>query len=405
MKVDLNISDLLRKASIGLSIEWKKDGTLVLSALEVEFKKKELVLKKIYENIENLDAFISKISKQTPLYLILNGKGILQRISSEKSKDKKEFVNAILPQANADDFYAQIYHLQNDKSSISLIRKKSVDSIIEKLLDHKVNVTSIIIGNEILSNLFDFFPDKPNKIQALGQTLEFEQKALIDVQASESIESRELEVDDFELDIAHQLAFSSAIQQFIPDPALDKIYIDEVNASTIKHKKNKIVKKASLAYAALAFGLLLINTMVFVKLNTKVSELQASLSVNEAFLIEVQDLSNDIQAKKKALTKVNAGNKNISFYSDQIASMLPSGLILNDLTVYPKEKETKKVDFDSFDISRIEIYGLVDENNQLHEFIRTLSNLEWIEKVTLSSLEKENKGNDSSFQLKLHLKL
>lgn len=405
MLLHFNTFHFFNKAAIGISIHMHDSGQISVCGLEIELMKKEVHIKQLFDCSGNIQEFLKVIPNPIPICIVITGKGMLNKTLVSKDTRNDEYFNKLLPQAAKQEFHCQSYYLMNEKVSFSVMRHSQIKDLLQGFYNKKLNISALYLGNELLGTLAELLPKNNSIITGLGQELIFEENSLIGLRSVKNDDSAiSLNTDGFHLTTAHQLSFVAGLQHFSPDPNMEASAIEEINHLKFHHRRKRIIRKYAMIGISISFIILTINSILFLNLNSELSHLQSEISVNERYLREADELTDDIEAKKSLLKKVNPNPGKISFYSDRIAAVLPPSIILNEMIVYPQESPNKKNEVASFNSTLILIKGLVSQNTQLYDFIRLLSDYEWIERVELTSLDKVAKGHDSEFNLKLMLK-
>jgi hypothetical protein len=115
--------------SAGLDIWITPDDTLEINAIVISSHrdKIKILFKKSISTIEELP---SALSANLPIYLSIDGKGILHKIID--SQNNGPLLDALLPNANKNDFIIQHTVLEEKRELISIIRNEKMEEIYLK---------------------------------------------------------------------------------------------------------------------------------------------------------------------------------------------------------------------------------------------------------------------------------
>ena len=119
---------------------------LALNKKSIVIEKKELIEDDTIESLKNY------IDKDVPVYLVLNGRGILHKKVAEAGTDNNSLIQLVLPNAKIQDFYVQ--NITSEKSClISIIRKELTAPILSSIQNAGLYCTEFSLGGIVVSSV------------------------------------------------------------------------------------------------------------------------------------------------------------------------------------------------------------------------------------------------------------
>ncbi|MFL0171615.1 hypothetical protein [Tenacibaculum maritimum] len=339
------------------------------------------ILKKDAHITTSLTSF-KKYVKKRPLIVIFSGDNVLYSENRELFKSSDE------------NFYRTYYKNEEDKEFVALVRKEQVDFMLDVLLEENFLIVDVYIGVLVLSLLSEKYIQK-NKVIIDGVELSFnEENCLQNIFVNEEKEKVNEE----------GLVLSSVLNTFYPSGNIVNICKNNLLEVNREELENKI--KFTFLSKVGFFSLLLIATIVysigqyFVVKNKQI-ETQMHSDVNKRK--KLISLKKEERRKEEMLKLSGFYQSNLlSFYIDALVKILPQGITLSKIDIFPLEKKTQKNKKIQMKDGVILIKGFFLEVSEFNSWIFKMKKEINIEKVSILEYEKEKEG--TSFELQILLK-
>ncbi|MFL0114041.1 hypothetical protein V2594_14545, partial [Tenacibaculum maritimum] len=293
-----------------------------------------------------------------------------------------------------ENFYRTYYKNEEDKEFVALVRKEQVDFMLDVLLEENFLIVDVYIGVLVLSLLSEKYIQK-NKVIMDGVELSFnEENCLQNIFVNEEKEKVNEE----------GLVLSSVLNTFYPSGNIVNICKNNLLEVNREELENKI--KFTFLSKVGFFSLLLIATIVysigqyFVVKNKQI-ETQMHSDVNKRK--KLISLKKEERRKEEMLKLSGFYQSNLlSFYIDALVKILPQGITLSKIDIFPLEKKTQKNKKIQMKDGVILIKGFFLEVSEFNSWIFKMKKEINIEKVSILEYEKEKEG--TSFELQILLK-
>ncbi|KAA3641105.1 MAG: hypothetical protein DWQ02_01045 [Bacteroidetes bacterium] len=381
-------------------VHTRADGTRNFNLIILEQKRHELRISK-KASISDIQEISKEIPPNTPLCVVISGKGVLQKSIPSEIRTASKGLNSVLPNASVDEFIVQIME-GFENNWIALVRKDFAEQLIGELQKQKLSIISLDIGVMSIHHIIPILKDKTSVLDIGINELVLLDNKVVAIQAPSSEEISTLDIGGEKIESIYALGFSSAFKTILHLEG-EGVGVDEVTQLKEEYLYNKLFRKAGITGLITIFFLLLLNFVLFSYYNNKNAELNSKLGYRQSQLIELQSLKDQLKQKQEFFDQNSVvGSSKLSYYADRLAASLPSGIKLKGLNIFPTTS-TKKNDEDKyfrFDTKAIFIKGESNRSNTLNKWIRELEELEWINTVEVLPYSESNKGL-GEFELKI----
>ena len=126
-----NIKALKGSTSAGIQLTLHPDNKIDASIVVLKKSKNLVDLKDTFTGIDTYEGIFEHLKPGMPLYLSLNGRGILHK--KLQSGNGSDSINQLLPNASPDDFYMQAYKIDENERIVSVIRKDTLNTILDHI--------------------------------------------------------------------------------------------------------------------------------------------------------------------------------------------------------------------------------------------------------------------------------
>ncbi len=392
---------LVPQKAAGLEIVLQGDNKLQIRLVLLEIKNKLLQVEKKIDSIDSPEQLSAYISSDTPLSIVLNGKGILHKKLSQ-STDSANAIQSILPNANAADFYMQKY-LNGEKEFVSIVRKNTADELIKLFTSQGFLMASFSLGPFQANSILSLAGLVGNTLSFDGHMLTINNHSITDYKSSPALEEGTIQIDQEVVEGKFILSYAAAFSELALGHNLigiEDIFFTE-QREEIKHKK--IFKLAGIG-TLIFFLLILMSNFFFFDAYRKDLE---KLTAEEAHYSGVLNKANLVEkeVKEKEAFLSDAGwfsASRTSYYADQIAMTVPVAIKLVSLSVNPfNEKESRAKKKNVFSTGTITISGECTRATELNPWLQKLKQIRQVYKAEIVNYTFDNKDKKGVFNIQI----
>lgn len=399
---------LALKKVAGIELTFLTESSFTINCIILEVKKGNAVVAKTYYNLKTFSELEGKIPEQTPVALVVNGKGLIHKAIDTISNN---LPSHILPGVNPNDFIFQ-YFEGFEKPDIAIIRKNTVEKVIAELTQLKIYCTSLSLAFYDISSITAFI-NHTGDIYTTQYTLGFNDNRIFQYKIN-SIGEKEILVRP-EINIATAYVKSNFI---IPYAAAIKllsagiknssaVQLESLTENQKRLTQSSEIKLYSFSFLGILLFLLLLNFFIyshyFSKNNALLSNNHYSLQQKSKY----ESLKKSLYDKKEFLA--NAGwlnnSRMISFYADRIAATVPDSVTLTSLNVYPA---ISKFSFSkkqwNFQQDTILITGLCSDPSYLDPWIKEMGEIQNVNQARINSYQFKKRGETGIFTAEVIIK-
>lgn len=346
------------------------------------------------------------IPKETPIGLVINGKGILYKsLNIQNEANDKYILKQILPDANTDEFYLQKCITEtnenNCKAIISLARKESIDTIVETFSNIGF-VVGLSIGPFIFNNIISLLPSTDD-IAYKNLIIKILSSNISDYEHQEGKQSYTIKLNDQDINTT-----------FLPSLALGITFLTDKNFRftefhttlhqyeeyTFKQKGIKIIKYSLLGI----FTSLLISYLLFDTFYSKTESLRTEMAQKEQICSELETLRNSYNSKSRFLKESGLLKQTkISFHLDKIAETIPSTIVLDEIDVNPLQKNIGQKKTMKFEKDVIIIKGSSKDSYIFNQWVKELKAISSFNDVNILQYEFKGKESKAYFSIKINV--
>jgi len=389
-KASLHILPDSTKLAVDLQI--KSGGVWRFDCVEIKKEKGELVLKEQFENLSK-ESFLNKTHAIHPVYLFINGKGILSKKIKDEANENR-VLEFLLPGAKRRDFFLEKF--EDDQSSIySIIRNDLLSEIVEFFESNNYRLINFSINPGILS-AFAKIDDKLEQVSNAFYQLDFKNGVIQDL--SSTVNQGLVPFGSQSLSTANSSSLAIHLQEQFGN------FVNRENefvSNAVKEEKFKTWMQYGIA-ASVAFLLVLMtaNYFAFDHYSSKQDELNNSYANKKSEILEIDRLKESI-SKKKALVNYAGIDQyhNYAFYADQIANTIPKQINLTQMFLSPMEgglKDKKKAEHKR---ELIWLKGNINQEEYFDSWIEELKELNCCKKVKINQFSYDSKKRTNEFYL------
>jgi Tfp pilus assembly protein PilN len=366
--------------------------------LELTKKRRELVISK-QENYTSQKAVFESLKNKKHLFLILNNEQILFKsipLTAGISEDR--LVKTAFPTIVLEDFYVEVLK-NNTTSFIAICRKDVIDTLIQEYAAKGIFVIDFSLGNLAVKNVQSYLQE--SQISTSNACIILENNKIETIEIKTPIQEI-YHINGLEIPSKYILVLAGVLSYYS-----NEIY---TYSSAIKKRLTNVYKQhrffalglqSSLGFL---FGLLLINYLVFINYQKKVSELQTEVLINESYKKQLTSLNDLVTKKKKIVESISsASNSRAIWYVNEISKTVPSSLYLDEIKYQPLEKPIKDEKPIVFKNDEITVKGISRNDEDLIAWKSSLEKQTWVEQISFMNYGK-GKTRKTSFDFIIHIK-
>lgn len=390
--------------AFGVEIIYNTKDSFTVIATELISSKNGIETGRKYTNI-TIEELAKENSKKLPIYLSLNGKGIIhKKVKTHEKTTPQELLNQVLPNANLKEFYLQQSIISKSECWVSVVRKELIDGLIKQITTLNLFVIQIYLGPFILENVTTIIAT--NSLLTTTQEITLENNHINHIDGLGSVAGGEEYTIDGEQVNSHELiAFSSAFSHFIPSRNIVPINCEEIANIQQEHLyKNKYTV---VGFSMILFFFIITITNVFISnsIESASNELQYQITSNQQYYDELAHLKTALATKEQFIQNSGVAKAaKISFYADQIALTVPNSIQLDRLFINPLTKRINKAEDIHFTYNSIKISGVVNRSIELNNWIKELKTYEWVNDINIISFIQDNLKTPGEFEITVNIK-
>ncbi|MHB8209083.1 hypothetical protein [Mucilaginibacter sp.] len=386
--------------AVGVSIQIGSGADLKIHACGLSVEKNKLTFDQKITGIAGIEGLQKHFAVKL-VTLNLSGKGILQKQTELIQTVDQHNFSSIFPNANIDDFYVQ--NFQSGKHSfISIIRKREADRWLQALKENGYMPLSLSLGPFPVQNIIPQLNSYDGRFVFNGNTIEQNEDGdwlswNYDGQVRAPFPIKvESEPIDEQLVLAYAAAFQLILSDKIESVVADVPELQQVWDEVITGKRLRVYGGLILV---LFFVLLLINFVVFSGLKQSNDQLTAQVSRTVQSSVDLQSVNEQASQKETLLGLLGwDGGMNKTALVDQVASLMPGEITLDEITVNPVDIAKSRVQkILSFSNRQIETRGFAEHIIPVNEWIARIKTKPWVKDIQLANYTFNNEKNTGEF--------
>lgn len=376
-----------------------KNGVDLFLVTCLKKTKKEVDLERSFSAVSIMDVS-KKLANKQHICLIINNDHVLTKVLETEETDALKLVNKAFPNINSTDFYFEIVK-QNKISLVAICRRDYVDSIIKTYSDFNVFVTNFSLGNNIVSCITGFI--EASSIQTSNALLAVSNKSIDAITSIDKSDDVFYNINGLNTASIYMVSLSGALSAILNQ------YNPLINYESRKNELIELFKQIrffnQFLKTGLVFilGILLINFLFFNFYFTELTALNETSQVNLATKNKILSLSTSVNKSQKITEDLlKSSDSKSAFYVNAIVQSLPMSIVLSELNYQPLERQIKPDKTIELMENTILVSGESNDSKQYSDWVATLENLDWIDKVWVESYS-DSKTSSSSFSIKIQL--
>lgn len=385
------------------------DRKVQYSFLTVSDKKNKLQCVKKERLIAESSELLKLIPRDTLVCLNIDGKGIIhKKVKAEEGKSNIELLQMIFPKASPVDFYLQYSSFEDLESFISVIRTEYLQELLALFINAGIPVARITLGPFVIKNIVEYIVTTQPVVNVNGFSFTIENGIIRKIiKTDENSNQEEVTIksdtgyDLFWPDVL--INYSCSVDFFLYGSESNN-RIMELQSLIKEFKYGQVFKNVVMLSLLLFLIILTINFFLFDSYNKKNSLLMNEVMLKQDLIAQLDSLQLKIKEQEAFIIQSGfVSTAQISFYADQLASSLPPGITLSDLSVNELKKKIKNGLEPEFDRGVVYITGETSNSNILNNWIEKLSKESWIGKIAILSFVKQQQSGENIFKISINI--
>ena len=399
-----NIKALKGYTAAGVQLTLHPDDKINASVVILKKLKNMVDVKDCFTGIDTYDRIFEHLKPGTPLYLSLNGKGILHK--KLQSGNKPDNINQLLPNASPDDFYMQAYRINENERIVSIVRKDVVNTVLDHFNNSRHFLVEISLGPFILNSVVGLLENQDGYLNAAHYKILLENDKISQIEHSDDqIQENKYLIAGESLTDKNILPYALALQHFtgVSDHVVFEAERPPVQQEEFIYKK--LYGYLGYGMLGLFFIILLINYLVFTGYQNRTDNLTQQISANTGMIEKLDKLNKEFRVKNDLVIKSGLLQQTMfSYYADCIASSVPPEITLTKMALFPLQDKVRSGEEIRFDRKIIRIEGKTKYSIRLNNWLNMLKKENWIKNVKVNDFYQDDLHEPGEFAIEIILK-
>lgn len=366
-------------------------------------RKGKVLIEAQHESVADRDALKKLLKPGIPVYLALTGRGIVHKqVPAADSDDVRTLLPKVLPNAAPADFYVQCVHGISGTAFVSVVRRQTVDQLLEELRPVG-DIVSCSLGALSVSALSGLLGGEEYQSEWVtgGQQLRFSGGALSGLSPSESNAAEKIRIGEEQVPALLLTAFAAAFGHFTGMPVA--VSAEQFTAAREEFRQKRRFRLGAAALLVTVLLVLLVNYLAFQHYWDEKGRLDAQLSLSGGEWQRYQLLEKKLSEKQQFLEGSGLLRASrTSFYADELAADLPAELTLTRLNLMPRLAVTNS-DTLAFQPGVAVVEGWCRQSVELNRWIGQLKEKNWIRNVSLQSYNQAKGDDHGEFSIRIDI--
>ncbi|WP_456442524.1 hypothetical protein [Psychroserpens sp.] len=321
-----------------------------------------------------------KLSKNQHAFLVINNEKVLSKSLQSNQSDPQKLVYNSFPNINIEDFYFEVLSEKNNHF-VSICRKDYVDSLIKDYSVHNILITSISLGNSIISTIKSFI--KEQDVFTSNALVTIEDGNVISIDKT-LVEEKFYDLNGLRVSNAEILSFSGAIQSVVKNNSTISNLDVKHHVLQNEFKQTRFFSQFLKFSGFFILGILLVNFLFFNHYFNEVNNLREITTINESTKQRILVLNESVSKKQKlAEDLLKSNGSRSSFYVNAIINSLPETILLSEYDYQPVIKRIKLDKPVILDTKIIIASGESSDSELFSIWITKLEEMDWVKKVDI----------------------
>lgn len=377
----------------GLTVHLTGRDSMVYNVVLVEKKKQKLIITDRKQAM-NADQVQNFIPRNCPVLVNIEGWGVL--VKKANFNDEGELTGNLVP--NPDDFQIFTYR-QGNIGFAAVIRNEHFNVMFEQITQFPFEIAGISCGPFAIGDLIEILNLDGNVI-AGNWNLEVTNGFIEEIIVLPENVSVGYKLGDDIITSVYLPAFAQVVQFY--SGVYGKEFFNIELLKEVAYKRLSVV----VGWAILLFllGGLFVNYFWFDKLSKDYNAISSEYSLNESILKQLKVAEEELKQTEDLMEKGGlVGSSSFAFFSDQLASCLPNGIILTRMELLPLKGKMMAGKEIQFEDQTIIIEGETYETLFIDRWINNLKKESWVRDIRLDSYFNDGDNEPSVFKMTIKL--
>lgn len=372
------------------------DGKTNFNALLLSYKKNafEISASKLCETFEEAtDVF----SKQQHLFVVINNNKVLSK-RIDGTHEFQKSVSIAFSNIKTSDFAVEVLP-QQTHSFVAICRNQDVEKILERYVQHDMNVIGLSLGNTAVASLLPYVDAKA--IASSNSTIHLNAAQISSIEQKTQFNKEVYTINELNISSFDVLSFSGILIQFSNLAIVERNFNAVVHTLKNEFQQKIVFKKCLKIGLGFIFSLLLINFLLFSSYRDKMNVLSNEQEVNKNYKKTLISLNQKIATKRNLVNEItSAESSTVSLFMDTLGNSVPPTILLTQLQYQPLLKAPKPFKELVVATRTITIAGNSTNSSAYIKWISHLENEDWI--LELSHMEYGvGKTSKTAFEIQI----
>lgn len=369
-----------------------------VALLLVEKKKEGLVISK-KDRVSYTDKIADKWDIKLPFFLIINSNQVIQKEVSGIDVSDEKLLHKSFPNTNWDEFYYEIWRLKT-KSVIAIARKSYINTLLENYQNQKITIAGISLGVCSIADIIEY--SDQNEFYTNHQLISRNENQIISQNSLET--AIPYTINDLQIENRQLLAFSGILRLIVNNTANTGSILSYSEELYYEYNQKTFFNKGLKIMVGIVLGILVLNFIFFSHYYKLAQESSEILLVNKSSSEDVSKIKQRIIIKEEKVKGIDGRmTSRSSLIINEIASRVPSSILLTELVFNPLEKKIKVEEPILTKDKMIAISGTTIANQDFTKWVEDIETLKWVDKVLITHFGK-NEDNETTFSINVTLK-
>ncbi len=391
----------------GLEVLLQPDGSYLMHLVRLGAEGTVVRIVDQHTDIVSLDALADLVPGNVPVYLVVNGKGILnRRVAATPGREAGNDIGALLPNAKATDFYLQEYPGSAGRF-ITVIRQSNLNALLDALVDKGLWVVWVGLGPYVVCSLLPLMERPPAELSFAGHQLAFDRSELTEcLYADGAGLEGHVVVGEERIGKGYLIAYAAGLQAVLPAASAASLAVPRVESRREVFGQAKALRQVAALVTGGLLLALLVNFSLYRRYYDQHRQLQAKQAVGDGLLRRLDSLQQKVGEQEAFLTHAGwTGFARTAPYTDQLAASVPATVRLTELTVNPLDEKQYRTDRKmTFENHQMRLAGTCSKPTDLNPWVRYIESFKWVKAVEIRNYTFDDKAREGHFNITITIK-
>ncbi len=395
-------SRLISESAFGIAVHRIDEESVHIDAIRLVKTQDRIYIDGRWSGIKSWEELWQILDSKSPVWLSISGRGLLTR--KVNYTEGENLLGKILPNARLEEFLVQTMETSKGELFVSIVRKEIIEHILAGFRENAIFVTDISLDCFSVPVLIENELIKDDELLTSFSRLKTDHNKILEITAHAG-KTETVGIGNDHVDGALIIPFANAFALLLGNAEKRHLEPDELPLRKDDFIFRQRIKYTSIAALIIFLVLLAVNFLFYSSYNSKQAKLTEQLMRNEQIIIQLEKLQEEYEVKNTLFEKSGLNSETrYSFYADRLASVLPDGIYLTQMTLDPlsnKIKEDEPVDTRK---NTVYVAGTSNASNILNDWVRKIRKFAWVEDLELINYESEASMHKASFELEIKVK-